>query len=63
MTTIYQLMSGDKQIGELYYDFCDAINNAEQISREENVPVEIWEAEDVEDIPVDCLEWTLSKVE
>jgi len=59
MATLYQLMSGDKQIGEICYDFRDAINNAEQISREENVPVEIWEAEDVEDIPVDCLEWHL----
>jgi len=57
MTTIYQLMSGNKQIGEICYDFRDAINSAEQISREKNVPVELWEAEDVEDVPVDCLEW------
>lgn len=55
-------MSGVKQIGEICYDFRDAKNNAEQISKEENVPVEIWGAEDVEDVPVDCLEWHLQGI-
>jgi hypothetical protein len=62
MATVYQLMSGDEQIGDIYYDVHDAIDNARQIARETNIYVELWEAEEIEDIPVDCLEWTLRTI-
>ena len=58
MATIYQLMIDDKQIGELYYNEGDVINDATQLSIEREEHVEVWGAEEIEDIPVDCLEWT-----
>ena len=58
MATIYQLMIDDKEIGELYYNEGDAINDATQLSIEREEHVEVWGAEEIADIPVDCLEWT-----
>jgi hypothetical protein len=67
MAKIYQLMVDDKQINNLYYTEDDAIENATQIARdsldlETMQVVEVWEAEEIEDIPVDCLEWTLRTI-
>ena len=63
MTTIYQLMKNNKQIGGVYYNWGDAIDNAIQIVIDSikiglRERVEIWEAEEIEDIPYDALEWT-----
>lgn len=63
MTKIYQLMKNGKQIGDVYYNWGEAISNAMQIaigSRTVGLDgrVEIWEAEEIEDIPYDALEWT-----
>lgn len=62
MTTIYQLMKNNKQINDIYYNWGDAISNAMQIVTDSRIGiwerVEIWAAEEIDDIPVDCLEWT-----
>jgi len=62
MVTIYQLMKNKKQIGDVYYNWGDAISNAMQIVTDSRIGiwehVEIWAAEEIDDIPVDCLEWT-----
>ena len=59
MTKIYQLMIGMSQIGDVYYDRDDAIENAKQIARDTGMRVSVWEAEDIEDVPVDELDWTI----
>lgn len=61
MAKIYQLMIDNEQINDVYYDENDARDNAVQIILDTGMIVEIWEAEEVEDIPLDLLEWTLSR--
>ena len=56
MTKIYQLMIGNRQVNDLYYDRDDAIDNAKQLVRDTELPVSVWVAEDTEG--VDELDWT-----
>ena len=62
MTKIYLLMNGNSQIGDLYFDRDDAIENGKQIARDTAMPVLIWEAEDIDGVPIDELDWTLSTI-
>jgi hypothetical protein len=62
MAKIYQLMIDDEQIRDLYYNESDAIENATQIAIDEKQTVAIWAAEEVEGVPVDALEWSISRV-
>jgi hypothetical protein len=62
MAKIYQLMIDDEQIRDLYYNESDAIENATQIAIDEKQTVAIWVAEEVEGVPVDALEWSISRV-
>lgn len=59
MSTIYQLMIDDRQIKDLYYNADDATGNAMQIAKDRKESVVIWEAEEIEGIPVDALVWTI----
>ena len=58
MTKIYQLMIGRTQINDLYYDRDDAVENAKQLTLDTGMPVSIWEAEEIEGVSVDVLDWT-----
>ena len=58
MTKIYQLMIGKNQINDLYYDRDDAVENAMQLTLDTGMPVSIWEAEEIEGVSVDVLDWT-----
>ena len=68
MTKMYQLMIGrtqvndlyfgKTQINDLYYDRDDAIENAKQLTLNTGIPVSIWEAEEIEGVSVDVLDWT-----
>lgn len=58
MEKIYQLMIEGDQICDLYYNENDAIENAKQIAIDTGMPVSIWEAEEIEGVPVDTLDWT-----
>ena len=62
MAKIYQLMIDDEQIRDLYYNESDAIENATQIAIDAKQTVAIWVAEEVEGVPVDALEWSISRV-
>jgi hypothetical protein len=62
MATVYQLMIGKKQIGDLYYNEDDAINGAMQIAIDSGCGVVIREAEEIEDTPYDELEWNTLRV-
>lgn len=52
-------MIDDRQVKDLYYNADDATDNAMQISKDAKNSVVIWEAEEVEGIPVDALVWTI----
>ena len=58
MAKIYQLMIGNNQINDLYYDRDDATENAKQLTLDTGMPVAIWEAEEIEGVSVDVLDWT-----
>ena len=60
MTKLYQLMIEKNQINDLYYDRDDAIDNAKQLFRDKGRPVTVWVAEDIEGVPVDELDWTIT---
>lgn len=67
MTKIYQLVIGGDEMRYLYHDETDAIEKATQIARdslslETMQVVEIWEAEEIEGVPVDELDWILSTI-
>lgn len=63
MATIYQLIIDDWLIkDDLYNNADDATDNAMQISKDAKKSVVIWEAEEVEGIPVDALEWSVYKI-
>ena len=55
-------MIEDEQIRDLYYNESDAIENATQIVIDGKQTVAIWVAEEVEGVPVDALEWSISRV-
>ena len=59
MAKIYQLMIGITQIYDLYYDRDDAMENAKQLSLDTGMLVSIWEAEEIEGVSVDVLDWTI----
>lgn len=59
MAKIYQLMIDREQISDLYYDKHDAKNNALQACIETMETVEIWEAEEIDGIPYDMLDWSM----
>lgn len=58
MTKIYQLMAGKSQIYDVYYDRVDAIENAKQLVRDTGMSISVLEAEEIEGVPVDVLDWT-----
>ena len=60
MTKLYQLMIGRRQVNGLYYDRDDAIDNAKQLFRDKGRTVTVWVAEDIEGVPVDELDWTIT---
>jgi flavin-binding protein dodecin len=62
MTTIYQLMIDDSQIGDVYYNENDAVDNAIQLAVDTKESVVVWEVEEIDDVPYDVLEWTISRV-
>jgi len=59
---IYQLMIDDNQIGDVYYNENDAVDNAMQIAIDSKESVAVWEAEEIDGVPYDVLEWTISRV-
>lgn len=60
--TIYQLMIGKKQINDVYYSKDDAANNATQIAMDTRGTVAVWEAEEIEGIPYDELDWSPNRM-
>ena len=62
MARIYQLMIDERQIGDIYYNEHDAIDNAEYLARDLNETVAIWEAEEVEGLDAELLDWAISMV-
>lgn len=59
---IYQLMIDDNQIGDVYYNENDAVDNAMQIAIDSKEIVTVREAEEIDGVPYDVLEWTISRV-
>lgn len=59
MAKIYQLMIGNEQVNDVYYDEIDARANAVQIHLDRGMTVTVWEAEEIEDVPYDALKWTI----
>lgn len=62
MATIYQLIIDDNQIGDVYYNENDAFKNAIQLAIDTEESVAVWEAEEIDGVPYDVLEWSLNKV-
>lgn len=58
MATVYQLMIGEKQIGDVYHNEDDAARSAMRIAIDSGGVVEVWEAEEIEGTPYDELEWS-----
>lgn len=59
MEKIYKLMIDNEQVNDVYYNENDARDNAVQIILDTGMIVEIWEAEEIEDVPYDALEWSI----
>lgn len=62
MAKIYHLLigkghMGDGQINDVYRDRDDAIENARQLVRDTGMRVTVWEAEEIEGMPVDIRDW------
>ena len=66
MATIYKLTADDEQIGDIYYNENDAVDNAIQIVIDPKNPIRrsvgVWVAEEIEDVPLDALDWVISRV-